>query len=160
MADGLIAVWEKDVRPTDPDLVIIHEYGDHASYEAIISGIRTIVNGRSNLVEVLLVGDHLQQNEPFGEAWHEDHNARWLPELAACLGCGYVDIRGQMKRLVGVLQGGRRDAYLAGDGVHLSAAGIDEETSMILDYFPSSAFRNVRERFRPVYKSVERRIKR
>ena len=131
-----------DVFDFYPDLVIFHDFGGEPDYEHIIGEIR-----RHTTAEILIQNDRPDAltvgPEPTDPAqlhayqWMRQHNADWLPDLAARYGCEIADVRGPF--LEYLRANGLKPADLLSDGAHFNFQGdylIAELTGRHLRYDP------------------------
>jgi hypothetical protein len=113
-AERLKLVVANDLIPLAPDLVLFHDYGNEADYETIIRTIR-----ERTTAEVAVQTDHVAVGQ--NEAWHDRHNAEWLPALCQKYNLALLDVRTAWKTY---LQANNLPASaLLTDGVHLNAHG-------------------------------------
>ena len=141
-SDLLVKTAEADLYAFNPDLVIFHVYGSHASYEAIIRRIR-----ERTTADVLMATDHVVDDVELGEdtnsqllwVWRWTRAARWawaghagatwnawwnyafLPGISNEYGTELVDVRGRWKDYL--RQNRFRASQLLADQVHLNTQG-------------------------------------
>ena len=113
-AERLKLMVANDLVPLAPDLVLFHDYGNEADYETIIRTIR-----ERTTAEVAVQTDHVAVGQ--NEAWHDRHNAEWLPALCQKYGLALLDVRTAWKAYLH--QNNLPAAALLTDHVHLNDHG-------------------------------------
>jgi hypothetical protein len=118
-SSALAAVTPEDIEPTDPDLVIIHDYP----------------RGNGSLEALLAVG--FSENSPYTE-WYDEYSFSTFPEWAAAYNLGYIYIRTPWGEYLKTSYGDtseRSRRMLLADNVHLNEKGQRLWAHIVLRYF-------------------------
>lgn len=137
-ADKLAFTAFADVHLSQPDLIILHNYGYEPEMDALLSTIR-----RGSMAEILLQTDHLhlpgQLNENTNPAtvnpteWWAHRNAVTLPQLAIRHHCALADVREFWRAYL--RQHSLKERDLIRDITHPNAEGNALLAAAILRYF-------------------------
>ena len=138
----LVRTAEDDVYPFYPDLVILHAYGSHLDYEALVRNIRT-----RTTADVLLQNDHLSEHDSMDEPtdpatltpndWTPWMNSVFLPSLAEEYGLQLADQRGAWKRYLAEHR--LAPTALLRDESHLNEQGCQLMADIVASYLQPPA---------------------
>ncbi len=126
-AERLKLTAANDVRSFYPDLILFHDYGNEADYEAIIQTIR-----KHTTAEIAIQTDHMAQQN---QEWHDRHSKEWLPALCRKYNLGFIDVRRFWKAYL--TENNLQVNDLLTDGVHLNRQGNYLMAAIVKDYFKS-----------------------
>ena len=137
-ADKLAFTTFADVHLSQPDLIILHNYGYESEMDVLLSTLR-----KGSFAEILLQTDHPhlpgQLNENTNPAtvnpteWWAHRNAVTLPQLATRHHCALADVREFWKAYL--KQHSLKEQDLIRDVTHPNAEGNDLLAAAIIRYF-------------------------
>lgn len=136
-ADRLAETVTADVVLAQPDLVILHAYGQEFDTERLLATLRL-----KTTAEVMVQSDHLhltgqldEETDPSKIAtqdWWAYRNAVWLPALCARYGCCLADVRSYWKAYLRRHQ--LKESDLLGDWPHPNDEGNEVMSTAVLSY--------------------------